>query len=159
MQKTSACYELEVELLDVEPAVWRRLRVPSTLTFDQLHVVIQEAFGWEDVHLYMFQIAGVTFGPPLANTACDSASTRLCEVLKPGLDVWYVYDFGDYWQHAGYVLGLTESGAPIACLEGRNTAPPEDSGGPGSRRGRRSSHKFDLAEVNRRLGSLHLDYD
>ncbi|MGI6424713.1 MAG: IS1096 element passenger TnpR family protein [Tepidanaerobacteraceae bacterium] len=29
-----------------EPVIWRRLRIPGNITFQQLHQIIQAAFGW-----------------------------------------------------------------------------------------------------------------
>lgn len=34
--------------------VWRSVIVPETLTLGSLHLVIQQAMGWEDRHLFMF---------------------------------------------------------------------------------------------------------
>lgn len=152
----SLWYELEIELLDVEPTVWRRLRVPAMLTLAQLHVVLQEALGWEDVHLHLFEIQGVSFGTHPAEAERDE-SARLEEVLTPGTTFSYVYDFGDYWIHEGSVLCIADTGPPVACLEGENAVPPEDSGGPARFRRRRSgarARRFDLTEINARLAQL-----
>jgi hypothetical protein len=40
---------LRIELLDIEPLIWRRLRLPKAMRLDSLHSVIQIAFGWTDV--------------------------------------------------------------------------------------------------------------
>ncbi|KAL2066418.1 hypothetical protein VTL71DRAFT_2489 [Oculimacula yallundae] len=51
-------YLLQVQLLHVEnPCVTRVLSVPSNLTFDRLHLVLQIAFGWENAHMYQFEIS------------------------------------------------------------------------------------------------------
>ena len=46
--------ELEITLRYVEPRVERTLLVPSDVSLDDLHSIIQEAVGWTDPHLYMF---------------------------------------------------------------------------------------------------------
>jgi len=46
--------------------VWRRLLVPSHFTFDRIHEVIQEAFGWKDYHLYQFSPKGFGSYPQIA---------------------------------------------------------------------------------------------
>lgn len=56
-----AFLEVRVELVDSEPAIWRQLEVRSTMTLNQVHRVLQAAFGWEDIHLYRF-----TTGDPFA---------------------------------------------------------------------------------------------
>ncbi len=35
--------------------VWRRISLPVESSFAQLHAAIQDAFGWEDCHLYAFR--------------------------------------------------------------------------------------------------------
>lgn len=41
----------------VEPSVWRVLALPNTATYHDLHRAIQEAFDWQDYHLYEFRDA------------------------------------------------------------------------------------------------------
>ena len=36
-----ALYEIKITLLDLEPAVWRRVLVPRDITLGNLHAVIQ----------------------------------------------------------------------------------------------------------------------
>lgn len=43
--KTSTAYQLKVELLDVKPAVWRRILVPSAIKLSKLHSVLLRAMG------------------------------------------------------------------------------------------------------------------
>lgn len=62
--------QFNIKLLNVEdPEVWRQILVPSQFTFHQFHQIIQEAFGWEDSHLYEFYSksrgGGPTIGPLL----------------------------------------------------------------------------------------------
>ena len=38
-------YLLKIELLDIEPAIWRRFVVPANITLDRLHDVIQIIMG------------------------------------------------------------------------------------------------------------------
>ena len=49
---------LKVMLRDTKPPIWRRLLMPDTMTLADLHQAIQAAMGWEDSHLYAFDIAG-----------------------------------------------------------------------------------------------------
>jgi len=37
-----------------DPLVWRRIQVPDTYSFWDLHVAIQDAMGWKDYHLHEF---------------------------------------------------------------------------------------------------------
>ena len=49
-------YLLKIQLLDIEPAIWRRFVVPASITLDRLHDVIQIVMGWTDSHLHEFTI-------------------------------------------------------------------------------------------------------
>jgi hypothetical protein len=46
---------LTVSQRGTTPPVWRRLEVPSAITLDQLHHVLQEAFGWSGTGPHWFQ--------------------------------------------------------------------------------------------------------
>src|SRR2546428_8413420 len=41
----------------VEPPVWRRIQVPETYNFWDLHVALQDAMGLLDYHLHVFPVA------------------------------------------------------------------------------------------------------
>ena len=43
-----------VVLAGTDPLVWRRIQVPATYSFWDLHVAIQDAMGWLDCHLHQF---------------------------------------------------------------------------------------------------------
>jgi len=48
-------YQFKIKLEGTsKPPVWRKLLVPETYTFYQLHMAIQGAFGWENAHLFSF---------------------------------------------------------------------------------------------------------
>jgi len=49
--KQPTAVQMRVTLVDIEPAIWRRLVVPRGFHLGQLHHVIQAAFGWLDYHL------------------------------------------------------------------------------------------------------------
>ena len=43
-------------LLDVHPAVWRRVRLADSRSIAELHRVIQLLMGWDDDHLHAFTV-------------------------------------------------------------------------------------------------------
>jgi len=45
---------IKVTIRGIRPPIWRRLRVQGSLTFAQLHKVLQAALGWLDYHLCRF---------------------------------------------------------------------------------------------------------
>jgi hypothetical protein len=45
---------LKITLLNSKPPIWRRVLVPSGIELEDLHDVIQAAFGWHNCHLHQF---------------------------------------------------------------------------------------------------------
>ena len=48
-------YQFKIVLEDIKPTIWRRIQVPESYTFWDLHVAIQDAMGWMDCHLHQFE--------------------------------------------------------------------------------------------------------
>ncbi len=104
MQAPPIEYRLRIVLRDVSPAVWRRVIVPGALTFEGLHEVIQVVMGWQNYHLYDFELGTRRFGisdPEFADDDFeDAARFRLRDAgLAEGRTFLYRYDFGDGWEH------------------------------------------------------------
>jgi hypothetical protein len=57
-------YVLRVTIRDTSPAIWRRLVVPSSFTFEQLHKTLQFVFGSLNYHLYEFEVGNRRFESP-----------------------------------------------------------------------------------------------
>lgn len=138
--KAPHIYRLRTTLQGIEPAVWRRLEVPGSSTLRQLHLVLQEAFGWWDSHLHEFQLADATYGmsevevEDAPEVVRDDRRIRLQDALDVGAQTRYLYDFGDSWE----VRILVEAVTPLdplsrypRCTAGARAAPPEDCGGIG----------------------------
>ena len=127
-----------IELQEIEPKVWRSLRLPGSLTLARLHKVLQIVMGWTDTHLHEFKIGATHYGTPDPDfeTTPTVRETRvlLADVLTPSVRRFlYSYDFGDGWQHSVHVehtAELQSDEPPILCLSGANACPPEDVGGP-----------------------------
>jgi hypothetical protein len=137
-------YRVRVDVSGTKPPLWRRLELASDLFLDELHEILQVAFGWTDSHLHRFMSGPRPYGPeaeyylgPLeaadgeAGVAEDEV--RLDELLAdPGDLLFYVYDYGDDWQHTIKLEAVLPRGddAPRAvCTAGRRDGPPEDCGG------------------------------
>ncbi len=132
--------EIEITLMYVEPKVERTLLVPSDVSLENLHSIIQEAVGWTDSHLYMFSAGERAWSLPDPDPDWEinylpSDEITLGEVAEQtaGRDFEYVYDFGDGWTHA---IKVGEARSPVSGklypqltrVSGR--CPPEDVGGP-----------------------------
>jgi len=132
---------LKVSLnLPPEWPVWRRLLIPAEFRLNQLHDILQAAFGWLNSHLHEFRIGERTFGRPDWQDHFegepqpeDEPRVRLQSVFsETGSKAMYVYDFGDNWEHEILFEGQQprEAGKLYPfCADGLGQCPPEDCGG------------------------------
>lgn len=133
--------QFRIQLKNVQkPPVWRQVIVPESFTFEQLHLVIQEAFGWANYHLYQFSPLGYGSNPIIAILSDedwdkpdkDASKTKLSSIFKTEkMKYTYIYDFGDDWTHSILLeKKLPEKVIKVTCLAGKGACPPEDCGGP-----------------------------
>jgi len=122
---------LRIELEDIEPLIWRRVAVRTSMNLKAVHGMIQAAMGWLDYHLWEFTAGEHKYGMLLPNDPDwnerikDAAKTKLSALLTTGeREIGYVYDMGDNWQHRIIV----EKTYP-QFLGGERRCPPEDCGG------------------------------
>jgi hypothetical protein len=103
--KTAApVYQLKIELVDVQPEVWRRVLVPGSIRLSVLHAVVLRSMGWQGGHLHEFTIAGEQYGTPEPEFGDDrdikhGDRITLAKAVGQLKSFTYVYDFGDYWEH------------------------------------------------------------
>ncbi|MFU8768163.1 MAG: plasmid pRiA4b ORF-3 family protein [Desulfotignum sp.] len=129
-------YLLKIKLLDIEPEIWRRFVVPSDISLDRLHDVIQIVMGWEDCHLHEFTIGKKRYTeyPESSQDGLVSGRYRLVDLIRQtGRTFGYIYDFGDGWEHELIIedsrYADADRWADILCLDGERACPPEDVGG------------------------------
>ena len=65
-KKFNSVYQFKVTLEDSKPPIWRRIQVPETYDFWDLHVAIQDAMGWHDCHLHEFEIVNPATDSPVS---------------------------------------------------------------------------------------------
>lgn len=122
-------YKIKIVLKDSIPLIWRRVIVPSEITFKKLHDIIQLSMGWKDDYLYDFNISKeklritgdeeaileYEFYSKKKLTEKNDPNGYIAKMLeiKPKLSteikidkyltecktIEYIYDFGDYWKH------------------------------------------------------------
>lgn len=134
---SSTVLEVKISLKGVmKPPVWRRLQLLTDTRLDELHSMIQIAFGWQDVHLHVFELGHRQFGPVDGERDADVADERRVTlgdlVGQVGDRIAYTYDFGDDWRHEIAVEKVLERTAGIAyplLLVAKGAGPPEDCGG------------------------------
>ena len=179
--KKSPIYQIKVTLRDSKPPIWRRLQVTGDTTLNSLHLILQEAMGWEGYHLYQFIVGQTYFGEPDPDfDAEDDSKVKLSQIMPLEKQKFtYEYDFGDSWLHEILVEKILppEPGVryPL-CLKGKRACPPEDCGGvwgydtlletikdPGNEEyeemmdwlgGEFDPEAFDLDSINQRLESI-----
>src|SRR5436190_12515015 len=55
---------LRIELIDIDPLIWRRVAVKTATNLQTLHRIVQAAMGWQDYHLWEFTADDKTYGVP-----------------------------------------------------------------------------------------------
>lgn len=143
---STVAVQLKVSLQLEKQHVWRRLVVPINRTFENLHDILQTAFGWNNYHFHEFYIYDkATSDKPIVNLVCDEEAfgfpseiemrlekgIPLSEFIPLYKNLMYRYDFGDDWQHDIEVEQIIEDyDTPYStCLDGEGKTPPEDVGG------------------------------
>ncbi|WP_134772962.1 plasmid pRiA4b ORF-3 family protein [Ornithinimicrobium flavum] len=142
-EETSAL-TVRVDVDDLRPAVWRRLVLRGDLLLDELHAVLQAAFGWQDHHLHKFWPGPqkrIWRGPSFltefdlseGEEGVPESEVQLDQLLRAKGDrLFYTYDFGDDWTCTLRLeaVGPLDDDAPQAvCTGGRMAGPLEDCGG------------------------------
>lgn len=135
-----AILQLKIKLRDIKPKIWRRFLVKDDITFHGLHNIIQEVMGWENYHLYCFNIGLMRIEMPddggySEYESKNSKKVKLFDYLAVEKQKFhYEYDFGDNWEHEIVVEKILDSlpegvqQVPY-CIEGERACPPEDCGG------------------------------
>ena len=141
-KKFNKVYQFRIALKDIKPTVWRRIQVPETYTFWDLHVAVQDVMGWFDCHLHQFKML-----EPMTKTTVDIGipdedddyeilpgwRQKILDYFSPdNKTAHYIYDFGDNWTHTILLEKILPREKDIAyplCIEGQRSCPPEDCGG------------------------------
>lgn len=138
--KNETVYQFKIAL--TETLIWRRIQVPSTYSFWDLHVAIQDAMGWMDSHLHLFDVKDPKTGelvhigipddhfPTLAGWEEKVSKYLSFENNKAD----YTYDLGDNWCHKVVLEKILPKNVHMeypVCVDGARACPPEDCGGVG----------------------------
>ena len=144
-KKFDHVFQFKITLIGSKPPIWRRIQVPATYTFWDLHVAIQDAMGWLDYHLHSFEMMEpkhgqkVTIGIPSEDdidygwevlAGWRQKISNYFSIENKVAD--YVYDFGDNWVHRillEKILPRDENTNYPLCVKGKRACPPEDCGG------------------------------
>ncbi|CAD6491461.1 MAG: Plasmid pRiA4b ORF-3-like protein [Candidatus Argoarchaeum ethanivorans] len=143
-KKFNQVYQFKISLLGIRPPIWRRIQVPETYTFWDLHVAIQDVMGWADYHLHEFGITSPENGEKVRiGIHEENFDKKLLPEWKQKIADYfsqenekadYVYDFGDNWEHIiklEKILPREENIKYPVCIKGKRACSPEDCGGIG----------------------------
>lgn len=132
-------FEFEVSLSDVKPRIWRRFLISEDATFMDLHETIQDACKWGGCHLFVFHtpdeesIAGLSDEGYSDGPDPDAMEIKLSSYFGPERHTlcFYVYDFGDAWEHEVRLLGVRDLPESFErrFVDGARSFPKEDCGG------------------------------
>ncbi len=144
-RKFDQVYQFKITLKQIRPPIWRRIQVPETYTFHDLHVAIQDAMGWEGYHLHEFEMTDPATGSKVRIGAQDDDDLGFGrEILREQREkiaryfsmenrsAEYLYDFGDDWEHRILLEKILPREAGVeypVCIKGKRACPPEDCGG------------------------------
>ena len=92
-------YDIKIRLDDYRPLTWRDLIIPAGITFEELHMMIQVLMGFDNYHMYLFEIGNKRIGNSnYLDDAIDSKHTLIDKYFNKNKKIQYTYDFGDSWQ-------------------------------------------------------------
>jgi hypothetical protein len=126
-----ASYLLKITLQKTPNLIWRRFAVPSFITLNRLHGVVQSVMGWENrrqhyisANKQQFVSTGQADGLPECAFSLDDI------VFRSGCNLKYIYgEAENQWIHLLNVentrFGNSSCPYPIYCTEGVRACPPE----------------------------------
>jgi len=143
-KKFKRVYQFKITLEGIKPPIWRRIQVSESYTFWDLHVAIQDAVGWDDYHLHLFEIINPSTGMK-EKIGIPDEDFELDRETLPGWELKiadyfsmenpkadYQYDFGDNWEHSIEMEKIVARAKNVKyplCIAGKRSCPPEDCGG------------------------------
>lgn len=137
-------YEFMVSLNEIQPKIWRRIQVPDTYNFYELHLVIAAVMGWADCdHLHQFDVknpttgANISIGTPSSDYGFEGVisedSAKIAEYfVAVNHKAFYEYDFVDGWKHEIVLERIMAPESDVFYpffVAGERACPPEDCGG------------------------------
>lgn len=144
--KKETVYELKVTLKR-RPPVWRKIQVVGSTTLQQLHLILQQAMGWDNDHLHLWTIDDEDYGPG-GFGALPEKTVTLYHVVN-GLKHKFLYEYDRNWRHEVVVEKILPSVPgkiyPV-CISGKEPCPPEYEGN--------DVQPFTVDEANRKLQEI-----
>ncbi|MES2890458.1 MAG: plasmid pRiA4b ORF-3 family protein [Bacteroidota bacterium] len=134
--------QLNISIQHSEPLIFRTVLVKKETTFFELHHIIQIVMGWQNYHLFEFNLEGYRVGLIEesekrngygSDQVLDASQLKITDILSCEKETFlYNYDFGDCWMHEISIEKVLKKEAKVVypmCIDGNYNCPPEDCGG------------------------------
>lgn len=133
--------QLKIAIKNSKPPIWRRVMVPTGITFSQLSMILNEVMGWSGYHLFEFEFYHrelriaenadefeIGYGP---FDYIEASTTYIREFMEEEEWFTYTYDFGDHWKHRVTIEKIVTDYPFIypMVLKYKGDCPIEDCGG------------------------------
>ena len=134
-------FQLKITIKNSKPPIWRRVIVPTGITFSQLSMILNKVMGWSGYHLFEFEFYyqdlhivedadefDIGYGPW---DYMEASTTYIREYLEENDWFTYVYDLGDDWQHRVTIEKIIEDYEYEypQVIKYKGDSPIEDCGG------------------------------
>lgn len=134
--------EVKVFTYGIQPQIWRRFSIDTSVTFLDLSDAIQAAMGWENKHPHEFRhgkgkrlvdvIGPVGLEDQALGEFQDETKLTVADHMgrkRLPLRMLYRYDFADEWIHEVVFDKRVEGEGGPEMIDGGRACPPEDFGG------------------------------
>lgn len=101
-------FQLKIVIKNSKPPIWRRVIVPTGITFSQLSMILNEVMGWCGYHMFEFEFyhkelrlveEAEEFAGGGPFDYLEASTTFIREFMEENDWFTYTYDLGDDWQH------------------------------------------------------------
>lgn len=134
-------FQLKIAIKNSKPPIWRRVIVPSGITFSQLSMILNEVMGWCGYHMFEFEFyhkeIRLVENVEDLNAGYDTfdyleaSENFIREYLEENDWFTYTYDLGDDWQHRVTIEKIIEDYeySYPQVIKYKGDCPVEDCGG------------------------------
>ena len=123
--------------------IWRKVIIPSGISFKNLHDTVQLAMGWSNTHLYRFEFRDLNLiisnedEKNVENNAINNVVIKNAEetsvngYFETCDNFIYIYDFEDWWEHKIELIENSDKYdyAYPQVINANGFCPPERCGG------------------------------
>jgi len=99
----------------LEKSVWRKIKLSHNHTLEDLHKCIQEAFDFDNDHLYSFFMNGKKYSDDAYHSSFGDEPPFAYEAvigkleLYKGKKILYLFDYGDSWEFLVQLVAIDEN--------------------------------------------------